>query len=152
MKTLDAKDRQLLNLLQEDAEVSHAEIGALLHLSESSVRRRLEALKQAGVIERQVVLVNHACLPGIEVLVSVRFAKESPDAYQNFRARMLALPEVASCWSTAGEVDFVLLVRAPDLASYEQWGESHLMSLPELARYDSQVIWRVVKNDLRIRF
>jgi Lrp/AsnC family transcriptional regulator, leucine-responsive regulatory protein len=142
---LDAKDQEIIRQLQNDAHQTMAELGARVHLSESSVRRRVEQLRSKGVITRFAAIINPDYLGGVQVIVHVSFAQESPQIYARFRAHMQQLDEVEQCYSTAGDVDFVLIVRAADLASYEAWGERELMSWKEIKRYSSQVVWSVVK-------
>lgn len=142
---LDRKDRELLSLLQRDCRQSQAALAAQLNLSESSVRRRIDVLRANGVIAREVALLAPERVPGITVIVQVMFERESLEATTRFRQRMRALAEVQQCYSVSGAVDFVLLVRAADLASYEQWGQRELMADPAIRRYDSLVVWSTVK-------
>jgi Lrp/AsnC family transcriptional regulator, leucine-responsive regulatory protein len=145
MIALDRIDRALLNALQQNAKRSYAELGASVNLSESSVRRRVEALRASGVITHEVVLLDPALIGGVQLIVSVCFERESPELYARFRQHMQALAEVQQCYSVAGEVDFVLIVHAPDLASFERWGERELMGWPGIRRYSSQVVWSRTK-------
>ncbi len=142
---LDAVDRQLLDLLQDNARLSHTDLAERVHLSESSTRRRIELLRNRGVIAREVAILAPQHIGGVQLIVSVSFERESPDVYEAFRQRMRELPEVMQCYSVAGAVDFVLIVRATDLPSFEAWGERELMCRPEIRRYDSQVVWSTVK-------
>lgn len=146
MITLDTFDRKLLDLVQQDARLTHAALGERVGLSPSSVRRRLDALRHRGVIRREVALLDPAAAgAAITVIVNVAFAAESLDADRAFRRRMAALPEVMQCYSVAGQFDFVLVVSAVDPAAYEAWGERELMSDPKIRRYDSYVVWSTVK-------
>jgi DNA-binding Lrp family transcriptional regulator len=145
MHSLDLTDRQLLDLLQTSVRLSHAELAERVHLSESSVRRRIEQLRSSGVIEREVAILSADAIGGVTVIVSLSFERESPELYARFRKRMQDLPEVMQCYSVAGAVDYILMVRAADLPSFERWGERELMSWPEIRRYDSQVVWSTVK-------
>lgn len=141
---LDDFDRDILRLVQGDNQLSHAEIGARVHLSASSVRRRLKRLREHGVIEADVAIV---ALPDrtTQVVVLVTFASESVECVEAFRQRMREAPEVTQVYSVAGNVDFVLIVQTADLASYEAWGERMLMADPNIRRYDSHVVWSRVK-------
>jgi Lrp/AsnC family transcriptional regulator, leucine-responsive regulatory protein len=146
--TLDAKDQEIIGCLQIDANQTMAELSATVHLSESSTRRRVERLRHEGVIERFAAIINPLYLSGVQVIVHVSFAEESPQIYARFRHAMQQLKEVEHCYSTAGDVDFVLIVRARDLAAFEAWGECHLMSWKQIKRYSSQVVWSVVKQSI----
>jgi DNA-binding Lrp family transcriptional regulator len=142
---LDAIDRELLEHLQDSTRITHAALAERVHLSESAVRRRIEHLRTQGVIAREVAILAPEHIGGVTLIVSVSFERESPEIYERFRQRMRELPEVMQCYSVAGAIDFVLIVRAKDLASFEAWGERELMRLPEIRRYDTQVVWSTVK-------
>jgi Lrp/AsnC family transcriptional regulator, leucine-responsive regulatory protein len=142
---LDAFDRTLLDLLQVDCSRPLRELAELTHLSESSVRRRIERLRQTGVIARQIALLNPELVDGVMAIVSVSFGKETAATYRAFKARMRELPEVLQCYAVAGGNDFVVIARAPSLAEFEQFHERELMSNPAIQRSESQVIWSTVK-------
>jgi Lrp/AsnC family transcriptional regulator, leucine-responsive regulatory protein len=142
---LDAIDRQLLDLMQDSARLTPAYLAERVNLSESAVRRRVEILRSRGVIACEVAILAPELIGGVHLIVSVSFERESPEIYERFRQRMRALPEVMQCYSVAGAIDFVLIVRAKDLQSFEAWGERELMQRPEIRRYDSQVVWSTVK-------
>jgi DNA-binding Lrp family transcriptional regulator len=144
--TLDAFDRAILAIVQEDCTLTHARVGARVGLSASAVRRRLEAMRASGVIAREVAIARDDALgPMVRVLVTVIFERESPAIHAAFRARMVREPAVTHCFSTAGQFDFFLIVEAESLAAYEAWGERTLMGDPDIRRYDSFVVWSVVK-------
>ena len=148
---IDDFDRAILNLVQENNQLTHAEIGAKVNLSASSVRRRLKALRDNKVIEADVSVVN----PGkemIQVIVTISFLRESVEGYNAFKEQMKAAPEVAQCYSVAGEVDAILVVNAPDLPSYEAWGERVLMSNPLIRRYNTHIVWSRVKFSMAVAF
>ena len=141
---LDSFDREILQLVQENNLLTHAHIGELVGLSPSSVRRRLKHLRASGVIEADVSIVNPD-KERISVIVSVVFQRESVETERDFKQRMRDAPEVSQCYSVAGEIDFVLVVRAASNADYEAWGKRVLMSDPCIRRYDSHIVWSRVK-------
>ncbi|MEO1479890.1 MAG: Lrp/AsnC family transcriptional regulator [Bacteroidota bacterium] len=141
---LDPLDRALLGEIQADNQQTHAQLGAKVGLSASSVRRRLTALRARGVIEAEVAILAPETV-GVQAVVLVTFGEESVEGDDAFRERMRAAPEVQQCYSVAGDVDYVLVVHAPDLASYESWGKRVLMADPTIRRYDTHLVWSRVK-------
>lgn len=140
----DEFDRDILAIVQENNLRTHADIGAAVGLSASSVRRRLARLRRTGVIEADVSIVNPD-KERVTVIVTVVFERESLDGDRAFKRRMLEAPEVSQCYSVAGGVDFVLVVHAASNADYESWGERMLMSDERIRRYDSHIAWSRVK-------
>ena len=141
---LDDYDHALLRLVQEDNQRTHADLGAEVNLSASSVRRRLAKLRRHGVIQKDVSIVDPGQI-GITALVFVTFQQESLESVRAFRQRMVDAPEVSQCYSVAGGVDYVLVAHAADLGAYEAWSEAALMDDPAIRRYDTHIVWSRVK-------
>lgn len=147
---MDDFDRNILDILQTDCTLAHAEIGKRVGLSGSAVRRRVGALQRSGVIARQVAILGpEAKEAGITVIVTVAFERESPEAYDAFRRTMRQEERVLQCYSTAGQFDFLLVVAAASPEDFEIWGERTLMSNPDLRRFESFVVWSTVKFTTR---
>jgi len=143
---LDRLDQRILTILQDDCTRSHAQIGEEVGLSGSAVRRRIQAMRDGGVIAREVaILSEQAGVGGITVVVTVTFERETQEAYDAFRDAMRREERVLQCYATAGQFDFVVVVAAKSPEDYERWGEATLMSNPALRRYDSFVVWSTVK-------
>ncbi|MEM1270650.1 MAG: Lrp/AsnC family transcriptional regulator [Bacteroidota bacterium] len=141
---IDDLDRAILRLVQRDNQRTHAEIGDQVGLSASSVRRRLSRLREVGLIEADVSIVSPEAA-GVEAVVLVTFGTESVEHDAAFRERMQAEPAVTQCYSVSGDVDYVLVVHAPDLPTYEAWGKRVLMSDATISRYSTHLVWKRVK-------
>ncbi len=141
---LDDFDRAILQLVQEDNQRTHAEIGERVNLSSSSVRRRLARMRTDGTIRADVAILDPT-VAGVTVIVMVTFAQESLESVRAFRQRMVEAPEVAQCYSVAGSVDYVLVVHASSLTRYEAWSEQALMDDPAIRRYDTHIVWSEIK-------
>ena len=148
---LDPFDKAILEIVQKNNQLTHAEIGAKVNLSASSVRRRLAHLRKDKVIEADISIVN----PGkemIQAIVMVSFLNESVEGYRDFKKSMIDMPEVMQCYSVSGDTDFILIVNAADLESYEAWGERVLMANPLIRRYTTHIVWSRVKFSTAVHF
>jgi len=146
---LDRFDLAILDIVQQDNQRSHASIGDAVNLSASSVRRRLSALRQAGVIVADVSLTD-ASKCGLTFITSVSFEREDPIIYSAFRAQMRDEAAVSQCYTVSGDMDFVLIVHAENPEAYEQWGERTLMTNPGVRRYSTSIVWSRTKFTTRI--
>lgn len=118
---LDSIDRKLLALLQEDAGRQVAELAEAVGLSPTPCWRRVQRLKEAGVITRNVVLVDrHKVNVGVTVFVSVRTNTHTQAWFDHFRAAVEAIPEVVEFYRMSGDVDYLLRVVVPDIAAYDK--------------------------------
>src|SRR6185437_9638978 len=113
---MDAIDRKILALLQQDASHSVAEIGSLVGLSQTPCWKRIQRLEAEGVIERRVAVLNPERLGlGLTVFVSIEAADHSQEWLQRFAAAVSAMPEVIEFYRMAGDVDYLLRVVVPDM-------------------------------------
>lgn len=118
---LDAVDRQLLALLQEDATIPVAELAAHVHLSPTPCWRRVQKLKDAGVIRKQVVLLDAKALNvGITVFVAIKTRHHNAEWFEQFAEGVKAIPEVVEFYRMSGDVDYLLRVVVPDIARYDE--------------------------------
>lgn len=58
-KNIDELDYEILDLLEQNARLSHSEIGKQLHLSRTAVANRIKALEDAGKINGYTTLTNY---------------------------------------------------------------------------------------------
>ncbi|MEO0557675.1 MAG: Lrp/AsnC family transcriptional regulator [Bacteroidota bacterium] len=142
--TLDDLDRALLELVQTDNRRTHDQLGEAVGLSPSAVRRRLKALREAGVIQSDVSILAPE-VAGIQAIVHVAFAEETVTADDAFRLEMQNASEVSQCYSVSGDIDYVLVVHAADLSSYMAWAKRVLMANPAIRRADTHLVWDRVK-------
>ncbi len=118
---LDSTDIRILDLLQRDAELQVAQIAEQVGLSATPCWRRIQRLKAAGVITRQVALVDPQKVNvGVTVFVSVRTSTHTQAWFEQFRATVQAIPEVVEFYRMSGDVDYLLRVVVPDIAAYDR--------------------------------
>ncbi len=115
---LDATDRRLLALLQEDCALTNDELARRAHVSPATSLRRVRRLVDAGVIERRVAIVSPAAAGGVTAIVEVTLAQQTAEELDRFEAHVGAASEVQQCYRVASGPDFVLVVHVPDVAAY----------------------------------
>jgi Lrp/AsnC family transcriptional regulator len=117
---MDEIDRLLLEILQQDATLSLAQMAERVGLSPTPCWKRIQKLEARGVIMRRVAIVDPVRVGvGLSVLVNVEAGEHSPEWLQRFSAGVGAMPEVMEVYRTAGEVDYVLRVSVADMAEYD---------------------------------
>jgi len=141
---LDDFDRAILEIVQTDNRLPNRVIADQVNLSETAVRRRLDRLRQSGVICADVALLDRDAL-GQTLIVSVIFREDSLEAYERFQREMTASRRVTQCYSIAGEVDFILHVHAQGLREFEAWAQKSLLSDPVVQRYETSVVFTTHK-------
>jgi Lrp/AsnC family transcriptional regulator len=128
---MDAIDRKILNVLQQDASLSVAEIGQRVGLSSTPCWKRIQRLEAEGVILRRVALVDQDKIGvGINVFVSIETGDHSQDWLERFAQTVSAMPEVLEFFRMAGDVDYLLRVVVPDMAGYDAFYKRLIASIP----------------------
>src|SRR5262245_43784684 len=128
---MDAIDRKILALLQQDASHSVAEIGSLVGLSSTPCWKRIQRLEADGVIQRRVALVDQDKLGlGVTVFVSIETGDHSQQWLDRFAAEVGAMPEVMEFYRMAGDVDYMLRVVVPDIAGYDAFYKRLIAAVP----------------------
>jgi Lrp/AsnC family transcriptional regulator len=130
-RRLDAIDRKILMVLQEDASLSVAEIGDRVGLSSTPCWKRIQRLEADGVILRRVALVDQNKIGlGISVFVSVESADHSDAWLKKFAEAVSAMPEVMEFYRMAGDVDYMLRVVVADMQSYDVFYKKLISAVP----------------------
>jgi Lrp/AsnC family transcriptional regulator len=117
---MDAIDRKILELLQLDAETPLATIAERVHLSPTPCWRRIQKLRSAGVIRKQVTLCDAGKLNvGVTVFVSIRTNQHTQAWLEKFAKGVKDIPEVVELYRMSGDIDYLLRVVVPDIAGYD---------------------------------
>ena len=117
---MDAIDRKILAVLQQDASLSVAEIGSRVGLSSTPCWKRIQRLEADGVITKRVALIDPGKIGlGITVFVSIETGDHSQEWLDRFAEAVGAMPEVMEFYRMAGDVDYMLRVVVPDIAGYD---------------------------------
>jgi Lrp/AsnC family transcriptional regulator len=130
-RRLDAIDRKILTVLQEDASLSVAEIGDRVGLSSTPCWKRIQRLEADGVIQRRVAIVDQDRLGlGVTVFVSVETGDHSEEWLKRFADVVSGLPEVMEFYRMAGDVDYMLRVVVPDIPGYDAFYKRLIATVP----------------------
>jgi Lrp/AsnC family transcriptional regulator len=128
---MDATDRKILAVLQENAALSVADIGQRVGLSSTPCWKRIQRLEADGVIVKRVALIDQDRIGlGISVFVSIETGDHSQDWLDRFAKTVTAMPEVMEFYRMAGDVDYMLRVVVPDIAGYDAFYKRLIATVP----------------------
>lgn len=143
---LDAIDRKILALLQENGRLTNNEIAGRVGLSPSPCLRRIRLLEQKGVIRDYVALLDPAAFGlDVNVFVSVTMDRQDEANSRRFREAVASWPRVMECYLMTGEADFLLRVLVPTLASHDKFLRDVLTKVPGVANIKSSFALNQVK-------
>tara|TARA_B100000282_G_scaffold210701_1_gene155229 strand:+ start:43 stop:516 length:474 start_codon:yes stop_codon:yes gene_type:complete len=142
----DIIDCRILNVLQEDAQISNAELAKRIGISPSPCWRRVKRLEKDGVIKRRVTLLDPASvgLP-VSVFVRVSLERQIESALETFEDAVLSRSEVMECYLMTGDSDYLLRVVVADLVAYEKFMINHLTRINGVASINSSFALKQVK-------
>lgn len=145
LEQLDSIDRRILRVLQDDAELPLAELADRVGLSPTPCWRRVQKMRKAGVIRKQVVLLDPAKvnLP-VTVFVSIRTNQHTPQWLERFARGVSEIPEVLELYRMSGDVDYLLRVVVSDIAGYDRVYKK-LIAAAELTDVSSSFAMECIK-------
>ena len=143
---LDAADLKILGAMQEDAGLSTVELAELAGVSQSVCWRRIQRLKEEGVIRRQVTLLDRGKL-GLEtqIFAEVKLSVHGRANLSDFSEAIRAFPEVMECYLLLGAVDFLLRIVTENIRAYEVFFFEKLSRLPGIQEVNSIVVFSEIK-------
>jgi Lrp/AsnC family transcriptional regulator, leucine-responsive regulatory protein len=120
---LDTTDLKLLDALQNDSSLSNQALAALAHISPPTCLRRVKRLKDAGLIEREIALLNadklaHLTGHGLTAIVEITLDRQGDEHLSAFEQRVSAEAAVQQCYRVSPGPDCVLIVHVTDMPGY----------------------------------
>lgn len=143
---LDATDRAILSILQEEARITNVELARRVGVSPPPCLRRVRALEERGLIRGyRAVLDERALGWPVTAFAMVHLASQREADLAAFAAWARDRPEVRSTWTLSGDVDFLLKVVAPDMAAFGRL-VTEMTGLPGVATLRTAVALDEVKD------
>ncbi|MGB5036413.1 MAG: Lrp/AsnC family transcriptional regulator [Blastocatellia bacterium] len=148
---LDAIDRRILRLLQENGRMTNTALAESVGLTATPLLQRIKKLEHRGVITKYVALVDPAALGrSTMAFVSVKLAAHKLATHEVFLATVHEMPEVLECHHIAGEDDFLLKVVVRDIREYEFFLLHRITGIPDIDRVKTTFVLSTSKNETAI--
>jgi DNA-binding Lrp family transcriptional regulator len=142
---MDALDRTILALLQEDGRLTITELAERVGLSISPCHRRVRELERSGAIRGYRAVVDAEAIGlGFEAIVFITMRQEDHDTLVSFEAGLAAIPNVIQAERLFGDPDYLLRILTTDLAAYQRLQDEQLSALPGIQRMTSTLVMKRV--------
>lgn len=141
---LDAFDHAILDIVTKNNQLTHTQIGQQVSLSASSVRRRLMALRDSGIIEQDVSVLSSDKM-GLTFIVHIYTKIDQADTDQEFRHFLHSQSAVSQVYSVSGDMDYIIFVHAHTSQSYEKWAEKNLLDNIMISKFTTTLVWSRTK-------
>jgi Lrp/AsnC family transcriptional regulator len=144
--SIDAMDRKILLILQDCSEISVADLGERVGLSQTPCWRRLKKLQDAGVLKQRVWLLDPERLGlDVNVFAEVKLKQHDEVTLEAFEAQTRERPEIVECFSMSGQSDYLLRVIVGSVAGYEVLLKKVLLHLPGVGSINSSFALQKIK-------
>lgn len=147
MSKIDATDRQIITLLQQDGRLTIQDLSQKINLSPTPCLRRVRQLEKAGVLTGYTAIVNEEAygLP-ITALVRIRLEHHSETSVRAFERSVGIIDEIMDCYVMAGDADYLLRVLVSSFRDYERFVRDKLQKIGGIAAIETSFAYGVVKR------
>ena len=139
--SLDSVDRRILELLQSEPGINASAIGDRIGLSQSACWRRIQSLREQGVIEDRGYRIDREKI-GLNTMVfaHIKLTSHGRSNLAAFSEAVQSYPEVMDCYVLLGNVDFLLRIVTEDIKAYERFFFEKLSLLPGIQEINSSIV------------
>jgi Lrp/AsnC family leucine-responsive transcriptional regulator len=147
MEALDAVDRRLLRVLQDDGRISNAELARRCNLSPAACFERMRRLREKKIITGYAALINPAKVGrGLMIFVEVLLDRTTGDMFEAFAEAVRRQPEVLECHMVAGGFDYLIKARVGDMEAYRAFLGDVLVRMPGVRETRTYAVLEEVKS------
>ncbi len=145
--SIDQIDRRILEILQKSPGINASAIGEQIGLSQSACWRRVQRLRDEGIIKDQPVKLDREKV-GLNTMVfaHVKLTSHGRSNLTEFADAVRQYPEVLDCYLLLGNVDFLLRIVTEDIKAYEQFFFEKLSQLPGIQETNSSIVMSDIKH------
>ena len=144
---MDAIDKKLLGLLQEDTKKTTKELSMVLNLSVTAVYERIKKLEREGVISKYVAILDRNKVEkAFVVFCHIKLIQHTKDLIHTFESEVIKLDEVLECFHVSGEYDYILKVHVKDMDEFREFMVTKLTGLKHIGSTHSSFMIGEVKN------
>lgn len=119
---LDKIDRKILNILQDDNQITNLALAEKIGISAPPCFRRVKRLRDEGIITKDVSLIDPFKLGDRNIVfVTIVLEKTREDLLDHFERKIMEQPEVLQCYFVSGETDYILLIHVNDVHHYNNF-------------------------------
>ena len=119
-RSMDKLDRKILELVQQNGELTAADVADRVGLSKAPCWRRIKKLQEDGVIKQTVALLDARALNvGTTVFVMLKTASHNQAWFDKFVSAVRDIPEVTEIHRMSGDVDYLMRIVVPDIDAYD---------------------------------
>ena len=145
---LDAVDLRILEAVQENARITKLALAEKVGLSATPCWLRLRKLEEAGIVTGYHARIAYRKIaPIANVIVQITLGNHRQSDFDRFERAVTVVPEIVSCWSVGGGVDYFLMIVARDIDGYQRLIDRLLDQNIGIERYFTYIVTKLVKDE-----
>ncbi|OYR16136.1 asnC family protein [Brucella rhizosphaerae] len=145
---LDAVDLRILEAVQQNARITKLALAEQVGLSPTPCWLRLRKLEEAGVVTGYHARIAYRKIaPIAHVMVQITLGNHRQSDFDRFERAIAVIPEIVSCWSVGGGIDYFLMIMARDIDGYQRLIDRLLDQNIGIERYFTYIVTKLVKDE-----
>jgi|SRR5579859_320335 len=148
---LDSFDRAILRLLQTDNTLPLRVISEQVNLSAAAVQKRIQRLRQSGVICAEVAVVDpDKVARPITIIAEIHVEMSPPGKELDALKASFSGPEIQQCYYVTGNADFLLVITVATMADYQALARRLFEDNPLIKWFRTTVVMERIKAGLSV--
>lgn len=148
---MDNTDKKILNLLQQNAQLTYKQIAKEINLTPTPVFDRIKKLESQGIIDRYVTILNKENVgPSLTVFCQITLIKQTKTTSQDFEKEINNLIEVMECSFVSGSFDYLLKIVVKNMAAYHELHQGKLSAIAGVSLINSFFVMAETKSTTAI--
>ena len=141
-------DKNILETLQRQADISNTELASRHNMAESSMLNRVKNLKEKGVIKGYRAIINPKAIGyNVQALIMINLSQHQMQSIASFEEKLIQIPEVKVGYHITGRYDYALHVVLRDIDHLATLLKDTLSKLPGLDRQETFLIFSSIKEE-----
>lgn len=105
-------EKDILNILTDDARISTGKIAAMLSVNEDAVKAAIHDMEKSGVLVKYTAIVNNEKADDtlVEALIEVKVTPKKKEGFDGIAKQIASFPEVKSVYLMSGAYDLAVFV------------------------------------------
>jgi Lrp/AsnC family leucine-responsive transcriptional regulator len=144
---LDAIDRRILKVLQEDGRITNTDLAERVNLSATATAERMKRLVREGYIEHFSASLDPKKVDrGLLVFVEIRLERTTPEIFDAFKIAVERSPDILECHMVAGGFDYLMKSRVKDMEAYRAFLSDVVLALPGVRETHTYAVMEEIKD------
>lgn len=146
---MDALDREILEILQDNSRISHREIATMLGIAEEEVTKRIRELEKKGIIIKYHTLINweKAGEEKVSAIIEVNVTPQRGIGFDAIAERIYRFPEVKSVYLVSGRYDLAVLVEGKNMKEVAFFVATKLATLDTVQNTATHFVLKKYKQE-----